>query len=60
LTSVNVIALGKKAHLGTCKASLPSVVALGLGKEASFVESLLVHSAKALTQGPTGGAIAEC
>jgi hypothetical protein len=36
----------KKAHLGTGKASLPSVVALSLGKEASFIECLLVHSTK--------------
>jgi hypothetical protein len=38
----------KKAHLGTGKVSLPSVVALALSKEASFVECLLVHSAKEL------------
>jgi hypothetical protein len=37
--------------MGTSKVSLPSVVALALGKEASFAECLLVHSAKELTKG---------
>jgi hypothetical protein len=50
----------KKAHLGTGKASLPSVVALTFGKEASFVEYLLVHSAKKLTKEPAGDLVAEC
>jgi hypothetical protein len=39
--------------MGTDKASLPSVVALALGKEATFAESLLVYSAKELTKEPT-------
>jgi hypothetical protein len=46
--------------LGTSKASLPSVVTLALGKEASFAECLLAHSAKKLTKGPAGGPFAEC
>jgi hypothetical protein len=48
-----------KAHLETGKASLPSVVALTLGKEATFAECLLMHSAKELTKGPTGAPFAE-
>jgi hypothetical protein len=52
--------LVKKEHLGTGKASLPSVVALALGKETSFAECLLVHSAKELTKGPAGVPFAEC
>jgi hypothetical protein len=35
-------------------------VALALGKEASFVECLLAHSAKELTKGSTGDTFAEC
>jgi hypothetical protein len=46
--------------LGTGKTSLPSAVALALGKEASFVECLLEHSAKNLTKGPAGRPFAEC
>jgi hypothetical protein len=38
--------------MGTGKASLTSVVALTLGKEATFAECLLMHSAKELTKGP--------
>jgi hypothetical protein len=49
----------KKAHLGIGKASLPSVVAVALGKEATFVECLLVHSAKVMTKGPAGDLFAE-
>jgi hypothetical protein len=52
--------LAKKAHLGTGKAALPSVVAFALGKEASFVECLLEHPAKELTKGPAGHIFAEC
>jgi hypothetical protein len=47
-------------HLGTGKASLPSVVTMTLGKEASFAECLLAHSAKKLTKGPAGGPFVEC
>jgi hypothetical protein len=36
LPSIKIIALDKEAHLGTGKASLPSVVALSLVKEATF------------------------
>jgi hypothetical protein len=50
----------EKEHLGTDKASLPSVVTLTLGKEASFAECLLAHSAKKLTKGPAGGPFAKC
>jgi hypothetical protein len=74
LPSVKVISLGKealcrvsrsyhsakKAHLGTGKASLLSAVALALGKEASFIECLLVHSAKELTKGSASDPFAEC
>jgi hypothetical protein len=49
----------KKAHLETDKASLSSVVPLLLGKEASFVDCLLVHSAKELTKGSAGDPFAE-
>jgi hypothetical protein len=49
-----------KAHLGTGKASLLSVVTLTLSKEATFVECLLVHSANELTKGPAGDLVAEC
>jgi hypothetical protein len=38
----------KKAHLGTDTASLPSVVALALGKEVTFTECLLMLSGNAL------------
>jgi hypothetical protein len=47
----------QKAHLGTDKVSLPSVVALTLGKEAPFGECLLVHSRKGLGK---VGTFAEC
>ena len=50
----------EKQHLGTGKASLPSVVALTLGKEASFAECLLEHSAKKMTKGLAGRPFAEC
>jgi hypothetical protein len=50
----------KKAHLGTGKTSLLSVVATTLDKEATFAECLLVRSAKVLTEGPTGVLIVEC
>jgi hypothetical protein len=50
----------KKAHLGTGKASWSSDVALSLGKEASFVECLLVQSVKELTKRSTGDIFAEC
>jgi hypothetical protein len=50
----------KKEHLGTDKASLPSAMTLTLGKEASFAECLLTHSAKKLAKGPAGGLVAEC
>jgi hypothetical protein len=40
--------------------TLPSAIASALGKEATFVECLLVHSAKVLTKGPTGDLVAEC
>jgi hypothetical protein len=46
--------------LGTGIASLPSVVALALGKEACFAECHIEHSAKNLTKGPAGGSFAEC
>jgi hypothetical protein len=46
--------------LDTGKASLLSVVALALGKEATFGECLLVHSTKKLTKGPAGDIIVEC
>jgi hypothetical protein len=49
----------EKQHLGTGKASLPSAVALTLGKEASFVECLQEHSTKKLTKGPAGRPFAE-
>jgi hypothetical protein len=52
--------LAKKAHLGTGKASLPSVVALALGKEATFAKCLLMLLAKELTKGPAGDLFAEC
>jgi hypothetical protein len=52
--------LSKKAHLGTGKASLPSVVALALGKKVTFAEYLLMLSAKELTKGPAGDLFAEC
>jgi hypothetical protein len=39
---------------------LSSAVASALGKEATFAECLLVHSAKVLTKGPTGDLFAEC
>jgi hypothetical protein len=39
---------------------LPSAMELALGKEASFVECLLSHSAKELTKGPTGDPFADC
>jgi hypothetical protein len=39
---------------------LPSVVASALGKEATFVECLLVRSAKVLTGGPADDHVAEC
>jgi hypothetical protein len=60
MPSVKIIALGKKAHLGTGKASLPSVMALALGKEASFAECLLVHLVKELTKGLNGVPFVEC
>jgi hypothetical protein len=41
--------------VGTGKASLPSVVTLAVGKEASFVMCLLEHSANKLTKGLAGG-----
>jgi hypothetical protein len=44
----------------TGKSSLPSVVSLTFGKEASFVECLLEHLTKKLTKGPAGGLVAEC
>jgi hypothetical protein len=50
----------EKQHLGTGKASLPSVLALTLGKEANFPECPLDHSTKNLTKGPAGGTFAEC
>jgi hypothetical protein len=34
--------------------------ALALGKEATLVECLLVHSTKVLTKGPTGYLFVEC
>jgi hypothetical protein len=40
-------------------ASLLNVVALALGKEATFAEWLLVHSAKELTKGPAGDLFVE-
>jgi hypothetical protein len=46
--------------MGTGKASLPSVVALVLGKEATFAECLLVHLAKQLAKGPAGDLFVEC
>ena len=49
----------KKAHLGTGKASLSSVLVLALSKETTFVECLLVHSVKELTKGPAGDPFAE-
>jgi hypothetical protein len=49
----------KKAHLGIGKASLSSDVAEALGKEATFVECILMHSAKRLAMGPTGAPVAE-
>jgi hypothetical protein len=39
---------------------LHSAVTLTLGKEESFAECLLAHSAKKLTKGPTGGTFAKC
>jgi hypothetical protein len=46
-------ALGKVPDMGTSLAdSLPSVMALALGKEARFVECHTRHSAKYLTWGP--------
>jgi hypothetical protein len=60
LPSVKVIALGKEGTLGTGKASLSSDVALAFGKEGTFDECLLVHSAKELTKGPAGDPFAEC
>jgi hypothetical protein len=45
--------------MGTGKAFLPSVVALALGKEATFVECLLVHSAKVLTKRSAGDLFVE-
>lgn len=50
----------KRAHLDTGKASLPIVVALTLGNEASFARCLLMHSAKELTKGHVGDLFAEC
>jgi hypothetical protein len=48
------------AHLDTGKVSLLSVMASALGKEVTFVECLLVHSAKMLTKGPADDLVAEC
>jgi hypothetical protein len=45
--------------MGTSKASLPSVVAGTLGREATFVECQQMHSAKELTKGPVGALFAE-
>jgi hypothetical protein len=39
---------------------LLSVVALTLGKEASFAKCLLEHSAKKLTKGPADRPFVEC
>jgi hypothetical protein len=50
----------EKQYLCTGKTFLPSVVALTLGKEASFAECLLEHLAKKLTKGPAGGPFVEC
>jgi hypothetical protein len=58
--SVRAIASTKKEYLGIGKASLPSATDLALGKEASFAERLLEHSAKKLTKGPTGDLFVEC
>jgi hypothetical protein len=49
------IALDKEGIVGTSKASLPSVVAPTLGKEAHFVQCLPKHSIK----GPTGAFFVE-
>jgi hypothetical protein len=42
----------KNQYLGTSIASLPSVVALALGKEARYAECHIEHSAKNLIKGP--------
>lgn len=52
--------MAKKIHLGTGKAVLTSVVALGFDKEASLVECLLVQSANEPTKGPDGDLFTEC
>jgi hypothetical protein len=49
-----------KAHLGTDTASLPSAKTTALGKEATFAECLIIHSAKGLTKGSAGDPFAEC
>jgi hypothetical protein len=59
LPSVITIALDKKAHLGTYKVSLLSVVVAALGKEATFAKCLLEHSTKGLAKGPSGTPFAE-
>jgi hypothetical protein len=48
-----------RAHLETGKASLPSVVAATLSKQATFAECHQMHSAKELAKGPTGDPVAE-
>jgi hypothetical protein len=50
----------KNQDLGTDIGSLPSVVALELGKETRFAECRIKHSAKNLTWGPADGFFAEC
>jgi hypothetical protein len=50
----------KKEYLGTDKAYLPSATSLTLGKEVGFAECLIEHLVKIVTNGPTGGLIAEC
>jgi hypothetical protein len=47
------IALSKEDTPRTDKASLSSVMAEALRKEATFVECLLMHSATRLAKGPT-------
>lgn len=51
--------LAKKAHLGTSKASLPSVVVSAPDKEAFFAECILAHSTKGLAKRHTGAPFAE-
>jgi hypothetical protein len=49
----------KNVHLGTDKASLPSVTIIVLGKETTFAECHIMHSTKRPSKEPTGAPVAE-